>query len=59
MIDTRKIMALAIAAGAYEDRFWGMPRHWEAANDADKPSRKAKNDRTKIKAARKQNRSRK
>jgi hypothetical protein len=59
MIDTRKIMALAIAAGAYEDRFWGYPRHWEAANDAAKPPRKAKKDRTMIKAARKQNRSHK
>lgn len=32
------------------------PRHWEAANNATKPPRKASKDRSKVKAARKQNR---
>lgn len=32
------------------------PRHWEAANDVTKPPRKASKDRSKVKAARRQNR---
>lgn len=34
----------------------GTPRHWEAANNATKPPRKASKDRSKVKAARRQNR---
>lgn len=59
MIDTRQIMALAIAVGAHDDRLFGRPRAWEAANNAREPHRKAEKDRTKVKAARKQNRKRK
>ena len=57
-METRKIMMLtAAAAGLLASE---MPRHhWEGANDRAKPARKATKDRSKIKAARKQNRIRK
>lgn len=56
-MDVYKIMAMTAAVGLLTDE---MPRrHWEGANDRAKPERKAAKDRSKIKAARKQNRSRK
>ena len=57
MMDARKIMAMTAAVGLLAGE---MPRrHWEGANDRAKPARKATKDRSKIKVARKQNRSRK
>ena len=59
-METRKIIALTAAmtlANMTPEK--SISRQWEAANNAGKPPRKAKTDRAKAKAARKQNRNRK
>ena len=60
MMDTRKILALTAAMTlANMTPEQSVSRQWAAANNASKPPRKAKTDRAKTKAARKQNRNRK
>jgi len=50
------VAAMSLSSMAPEIR---LPHHWEAANNASKPPHKAKTNRAKAKAARKQNRNRK
>ena len=55
---TRALLS-GVMALAYMTPEIRLPHHWEAANNTSKPPRKAKTDRAKAKAARKQNRNRK
>lgn len=55
-MERRKLIAMNLALMMAYIR---PPNWWEAANDQRKPKPKPGKDRTKIKAARKQNRSRK